>query len=64
VVKKKKRKILKKSAESINQTRKAKFDGPGLGGTTADFAKIEPAVGTKVIGRHDRFLGLKNENFV
>ncbi|KAI3586881.1 hypothetical protein IWW34DRAFT_799884 [Fusarium oxysporum f. sp. albedinis] len=36
-----------KSAESINQTRKAKFDGPGLGGTTADFAKIEPAVGTK-----------------
>ncbi|WJG34461.1 uncharacterized protein FOBCDRAFT_194798 [Fusarium oxysporum Fo47] len=36
-----------KSAESINQTRKAKFDGPELGGTTADFAKIEPAVGTK-----------------
>ncbi|KAI1031979.1 hypothetical protein LB504_000699 [Fusarium proliferatum] len=48
----------------MNQTRKAKFDGPELGGTSADFANIEPAAGTEAIGRHDRFLGLKNGNFV
>lgn len=44
-----KKKGLKKSAKSMNQTRKAKFDGPELGGTSADFANIEPAVGTRYL---------------